>query len=195
MSEASDDPEVCGSCIAWKSGTGADASRGACRLRPELGVVPATLKRCHLYRGRGEPARPLSAKRRSATARVVPAATPRPYQPTPPGSLSPSQVEVLRDLWAHIHAPTGRALAPRYRGGTVVITDATDGTSEFPIEALFDRVARLREDLDALSEAGAATLEGPALSELRGLLRRIHGSLTTFNLLFADPADHFSGKP
>lgn len=51
------EPGVCGSCIAWRTETprpGDEVAPGACKLRPELGRVPATMRKCDLYRARAE---------------------------------------------------------------------------------------------------------------------------------------------
>lgn len=49
--------DVCGGCIAWR-GTppvdGDEVATGVCRLRSELGRVPASLAKCDLYKRRGE---------------------------------------------------------------------------------------------------------------------------------------------
>ncbi|MBI2373455.1 MAG: hypothetical protein HYV07_05595 [Deltaproteobacteria bacterium] len=49
------EPGVCGSCLAWRSETreGDEIATGTCRLRPELGRVPADLKKCDRYMQRG----------------------------------------------------------------------------------------------------------------------------------------------
>jgi hypothetical protein len=51
------EPGVCGSCIAWRTEDprpGDEVAPGACKLRPELGRVPATMRKCDLYRARAE---------------------------------------------------------------------------------------------------------------------------------------------
>ncbi len=70
---------VCGSCIAWKPGaTRPDDTRaiGSCKLRPEMGRVPADLPKCPKYMQRGgftyDPARAgATTRKRSKTLAVV----------------------------------------------------------------------------------------------------------------------------
>src|SRR5687767_9960939 len=67
-------PNVCGSCIAWRceeARSGDEIATGACKLRPEMGRVPADLPKCNRYMPRGQftftPERiPRSPKRRAA---------------------------------------------------------------------------------------------------------------------------------
>ncbi|MEO1338545.1 MAG: hypothetical protein AAFV29_23080, partial [Myxococcota bacterium] len=74
------EPGVCGSCIAWRptpTQSGDEVAIGACRLRPELGRVPADLKLCDLYKPRGQfvyaptPEKKTTRRRRTAAARVL----------------------------------------------------------------------------------------------------------------------------
>jgi hypothetical protein len=65
-----------------------------------------------------------------------------------------------------------------------------------PAERFFAWLDRLRASLDQLEEAVVERADGigESADELRGQVLRMQGSLTTFNLLFADREDYFSGK-
>ncbi|MCC7384436.1 MAG: hypothetical protein IT384_21495 [Deltaproteobacteria bacterium] len=71
--------DVCGSCIAWRCEeprAGDEIATGACKLRPEMGRVPADLPKCNRYMPRGQftftPERiPRSPKRRAAKTIAV----------------------------------------------------------------------------------------------------------------------------
>ncbi len=73
------EPNVCGSCIAWRPAdsnpAGADVASGVCRLRSELPRVPANMAKCDLYKPRGgfvyTPEAPKPTKRRRAAAAKV----------------------------------------------------------------------------------------------------------------------------
>jgi len=85
-------------------------------------------------------------------------------------------------------------LLERFRGGTVRVEQEGTGTREVSLEAFFARLAAVRRSLStlkaALETSGLSDAEkGKALKDLGG----INGSMTTFNLLFADKADHFRG--
>ena len=72
-------PGVCGSCIAWKPGSTEPTDTravGVCKLRPEMGRVPADLPKCPKYMQRGgytyDPSRAgASSRKRSKTIAVV----------------------------------------------------------------------------------------------------------------------------
>lgn len=71
--------DVCGSCIAWRCEeprASDEIATGACKLRPEMGRVPADLPKCNRYMPRGQftftPERiPRSPKRRAAKTIAV----------------------------------------------------------------------------------------------------------------------------
>lgn len=86
-------------------------------------------------------------------------------------------------------------LGQKWLGGQATFTAGEETTAE-PVEHFFLRVVVLRDRLSAFE----AELEArPAISRadgsaMAGHLRRCHGSLTTFNALFADRADYFSSS-
>lgn len=80
-----------------------------------------------------------------------------------------------------------RPLVDRYRDGTTEIRDADGRVISHPNERVFAHLCRLRRALDELE----VRLDD---EDLRVNVRRARGSLTTFNFLFSDPADHFTGK-
>ena len=93
------EPNVCGSCIAWRceARDGDEIATGPCRLRPELGRIPADLKKCDRYMQRGGYTyRPNDAaapsRRRSKTLSVIkrPGAEPesRPAKASPKSTPS-----------------------------------------------------------------------------------------------------------
>lgn len=76
----SSEPDVCGSCIAWKPldpRPGEEVAQGECKLRSELKRVAASLKKCTIYKPRGtfryDPNRapPGSTRKRASTLRVL----------------------------------------------------------------------------------------------------------------------------
>lgn len=250
------EPNVCGSCIAWRPEPprpGEDVAAGACKLRPELGRVPATLKKCNIYKPRGQfvylPDRSSGGarRRRAAAPRVLrrsadgelvatrpppraqPAPGPRfedldrdeviePVDPADEGSTGPRParpVEVvprtldlggdesgpavhqaLVELLRREHGRSTREIHSKFRTGGKAIARGPNGQAiEVSAERLFGVLDRLRASLDALEDAIKAK---PALAEdqeeMVANVRRAHGSFTTFNFLFADREDYFSGK-
>jgi hypothetical protein len=245
-------PNVCGSCIAFRSGENTDGdevAHGRCQLRRELGRIPADLKKCGEYRARGvftyQPgAAPRSPKRRvaktvqllvksgdgqlvektisRARAESVGFVDPpeprddadargaesRPVGWTPParaaapktldlGELRSAEVAryALVELVRHELGRSRRELHPRFKGGKV-FAEHGDARRVVPAERFFAWLDRLRASLDQLEEAVVERAEaiGEPADELRSQVLRMQGSLTTFNLLFADREDYFSGK-
>jgi hypothetical protein len=66
---------------------------------------------------------------------------------------------------------------------------------EIPVASLLSKVTAVRERLRVLEQKlnNHDGLDAGDKAELQGLITRCYGSLTTFNLLFADEADKFVG--
>lgn len=88
------------------------------------------------------------------------------------------------------------APAEKWRGGSLVLRPGREGLQEktIPIETLFHKVVMIRNRLRGLEQQlNAADLPEDLKLKLQGYLTGCYGSLTTFNVLFADEADHFKG--
>ena len=107
--------------------------------------------------------------------------------------------KIVQAVKAVLHAEesvTGE-IAERWTGGQLVLRPGKAGTQEkvVPIESFFRKIIAVREKLRVLEQRINAH---PRLSDedrlqLQEYITRIYGSLTTFNVLFADPADRFIG--
>lgn len=87
--------------------------------------------------------------------------------------------------------------AEKWRGGTIVLRPGTPGLQEksFPIETLFHKVVMVRNRLRTLEQqVNASELTDDAKVKLQSYITGCYGSLTTFNVLFADEEDQFSGS-
>jgi hypothetical protein len=88
-------------------------------------------------------------------------------------------------------------LGDRWLGGKVVLEPGRAGTQEkeVPIEAFFKKLTAVRERLRVLEQRINAhpKLDDADRATLQDYITRCYGSLTTFNVLFADPADRFVG--
>jgi hypothetical protein len=87
--------------------------------------------------------------------------------------------------------------AEKWRGGTLVVRPANPALQEktWPIEALFHKVVMIRNRLRTLEQQlNAADLPEDLKLKLQAYVTGCYGSLTSFNLLFADEADQFSGS-
>lgn len=88
--------------------------------------------------------------------------------------------------------------AKKWRGGKVVLTpgDPSLQGKEIPIETLFNKVVMIRNRLRVLEQQINATDSIPDEQKLKlqGYVTGAYGSLTTFNVLFADEDDKFKGS-
>jgi len=86
--------------------------------------------------------------------------------------------------------------AERWRGGTLVLKpgNATQEKS-WPIETFFHKVVMIRNRLRTL-EQQVNSLDVPedVKVKLQSYISGCYGSLTSFNVLFADDADQFRGS-
>jgi hypothetical protein len=88
------------------------------------------------------------------------------------------------------------APAEKWRGGEVVLRPGKPGLQEktWPIETLFGKVVMIRNRLRVLEQQiNGAELPGDLKLKLQSYLTACYGSLTSFNVLFADEHDRFRG--
>ena len=88
------------------------------------------------------------------------------------------------------------APAEKWRGGTLVLRPGTPGLQEksWPIETFFHKVVMLRNRLRTLEQqVNASDLPDDVKVKLQGYISGCYGSLTSFNVLFADEDDQFKG--
>ena len=91
---------------------------------------------------------------------------------------------------------TAVAPAEKWRGGHLVLRPGTPGLQEksWPIETFFHKIVMLRNRLRTMEQqVNAAELPEDVKVKLQGYISGCYGSLTSFNVLFADEADHFTG--
>jgi len=92
---------------------------------------------------------------------------------------------------------TAVAPAQKWRGGTMVLRPGTPGLQEktWPIETFFHKVVMLRNRLRTLEQqVNASELPEDAKVKLQSYISGCYGSLTSFNVLFADEDDQFKGS-
>lgn len=86
--------------------------------------------------------------------------------------------------------------AEKWRGGTIVLKPGTPGLQEktLPIESLFHKIVMIRNRLRTLEQQlNASDLPDDAKVKMQSYITGCYGSLTTFNVLFAEEEDQFSG--
>lgn len=163
----------------------------------------------HNYRGgpRVEPpaARPASSAPARQAHRARPEREPFPIvsdreRIAPPMTLDPEapvDLELLlRRIIREETGITSVAPAEKWRGGTLVLRPGTPGLQErsWPIETFFHKVVMLRNRLRTLEQqVNAAELSDEMKVKLQSYISGCYGSLTSFNVLFADEDDQFKG--
>jgi hypothetical protein len=104
---------------------------------------------------------------------------------------------ILRRVIREETGLTAVAPAEKWRGGELVLHPRSTGLQEksWPIDAFFHKVVMLRNRLRVL-EQNINALEVPedVKVRLQGYITGCYGSLTSFNVLFADPDDRFRGS-
>jgi hypothetical protein len=86
--------------------------------------------------------------------------------------------------------------ADKWRGGTLVLRPGTPGLQEktWPIETFFHKVVMLRNRLRTLEQqVNGAELPDDVKVRLQGYISGCYGTLTSFNVLFAEEDDQFKG--
>jgi hypothetical protein len=88
------------------------------------------------------------------------------------------------------------APAEKWRNGQMVLRPGTPGLQEkaWPIETFFHKVVMLRNRLRTLEQqVNAMEMPEDAKVKLQSYITGCYGSLTSFNVLFADEDDQFRG--
>jgi hypothetical protein len=89
------------------------------------------------------------------------------------------------------------APAEKWRGGTLALRPGNPELQEktWPIETFFHKIVMLRNRLRTLEQqVNAAELPEDVKIKLQGYISGCYGSLTSFNVLFADESDQFKGS-
>ena len=103
---------------------------------------------------------------------------------------------VLRRVIREETGLTAVAPAEKWRGGELVLRPGTPGLQEksWPIDAFFHKVVMLRNRLRVLEQnVNALEIPEDTKVKLQAYITGCYGSLTSFNVLFADPDDRFRG--
>jgi hypothetical protein len=136
-------------------------------------------------------------RRASSNRAPFPIVSDRERTSTMPGSQTPADLEVLlRRIIREETGITPVVPADRWRGGTLVLRPGTAGLQEktWPIETFFHKVVMLRNRLRTLEQqVNASDLPDTAKVKLQSYVSGCYGSLTSFNVLFADEDDQFTG--
>lgn len=175
---------------------------GECRL----GCWPSPLKdssTCATYK-------PLGASFEGSLKRKKVAGAPRRYASKPeppPRPRIPSEIgidmdqeefrQVLREVLLDELGIRDVSLGDRWAGGEVVLVPGRDGTQEkrIPLDVFFKKIVMVRDKLRVLEQKvnGNKSLTNEEKVNLQQYITGCYGSLTTFNVLFREKNDGFSG--
>ena len=143
-------------------------------------------------------------KRESRSPAIVPAREAFPIvserERTAPPVMLPQDTDLetlLRRIIREEAGITAVAPAEKWRNGMLVLRPGTPGLQEksWPIETFFHKVVMLRNRLRTLEQqVNASDLPDDVKVKLQGYVSGCYGSLTSFNVLFADAEDQFKGS-
>ena len=116
----------------------------------------------------------------------------------PLDSMDYQQIKLaLRDCLREEGVVGHTELGGRWHGGKIVIQpgDPQLKSKELPIDDLFHKIVMVRDRLRVLEQKinSHKTLDGTEKVELQQYITRCYGSLTTFNALFKEKSDGFTG--
>jgi hypothetical protein len=157
----------------------------------------------HNYRGGprtdvfgAAPAATPSAQRTRASAAPFPIVSDR-ERIAPAMSPASDDLELLlRRIIREEAGITPAVPAAKWRGGTLVLKPGTEGQEKsWPIETFFHKIVMLRNRLRTLEQqVNASDLPDDVKVKLQSYVSGCYGSLTSFNVLFADEDDQFKGS-
>ncbi len=106
-----------------------------------------------------------------------------------------SLLKILR-MWGGISETV--PLGDRWKGGTMLLqpADASLKAKEVPIEVFFHKIVMARDRLRVLEQQinSHKGLSDEEKVNMQQYITRIYGSFTTFNVLFRDKEDWFTGE-
>jgi hypothetical protein len=203
----------CGSCGAFtRVRTDAALGRvGECALQVFPPPITAT-STCSRYRPRGAAAPPPPARvageprgrrapQKSPTAHAAAEVRAPAHRALPEEIPIDMNIEdfrrVLRDVLADELGIGEAEIAGRWEGGEMVLKPGKAGTQEkrVPLASFFHKIVMLRDRLRVLEQKinTHETLTDAEKVQLQQYVTGCYGTLTTFNLLFANREDGFTG--
>ena len=106
--------------------------------------------------------------------------------------------QVLREVLLEELGVRDVSLGDRWRGGEVELKPGREGvqSKSVPMDVFFKKIVLVREKLRVLEQKinNSDNLADDEKVQLQQYVTACYGSLTTFNVLFADKDDHFTGQ-
>lgn len=170
----------CGKCQHWVDPFEEDGIlKGKCLKRPTSGFFLCTAEVCESYILRG------SRVFHKKSVEVL--------------DMERDELKgLLREILDETLGVSEVSLGKKWAGGEMVLKPGNRELQEktIPIEAFFHKVVMLRDRLRVLEQKinAHAVLTGEEKVDMQQYITRIYGSLTTFNVLFAEKGDQFVGE-
>jgi hypothetical protein len=142
--------------------------------------------------------RPESPRSEASRAEVWPLVSERErrYPPMSHDTTTSDLESLLRRVIREETGLTPAAPAEKWRGGELVLRPGKPGLQEksWPIETFFHKVVMLRNRLRTLEQqVNASDLPDDQKVKIQSYITGCYGSLTSFNVLFAEEEDRFTG--
>ena len=106
--------------------------------------------------------------------------------------------QVLREVLLDELGVRDVQMGDRWNDGELVLVPGKEGTQEkrIPLDVFFKKIVMVRDKLRVLEQKinGNKRLTDEEKVQLQQYITGCYGSLTTFNALFKDKADQFSGQ-
>jgi hypothetical protein len=192
-------PDLCRACKLTREHTVMAVDADGRVLRVVCGFCGSE----HNYRGGGGEEPDARPPRAGAAARLASAALPLVSERERTGphvstSGPGADLELLlRRVLREEMGLTAAAPAEKWRGGELVLRPGKPGLQEkkWPIESFFHKVVMIRNRLRTLEQqVNASELPDDVKVRLQSYVSGCYGSLTSFNVLFADEDDQFKGS-
>lgn len=121
------------------------------------------------------------------------------YRSPEPDQVSFDKVErvLVRILRKFSDVQETVPMGEKWNGGKMILQPGTSGlqSKEVPIETFFHKIVMVRDRLRVLEQrVNSSKLSDEEKFDIQQYITRIYGSLTTFNVLFADKEEYFVGE-
>jgi hypothetical protein len=172
--------------------------RGGGRIGVEPGSRVGAESHAERTHGSGsQPAGPLTRRSAAGAKAAFPIVSERERTGPPMTPDRDADLELLlRRVIREEAGITAVAPAEKWRNGTLVLRPGTAGLQEktWPIETFFHKIVMLRNRLRTLEQqVNGAELPDDVKVKLQGYISGCYGTLTSFNVLFAEEEDQFRG--
>ena len=198
--------KVCGNCKLWAAHSVDHRGWvGVCRLQAERGLFPPSAPLCNKFLPRGVAVKSTeeAARRERSVRGVAPVVRRRERDPNEVVDLEGLERNMTRaELMELIREAVGEGgdappLANKWEGGTLKLVPGKSDVQgkDIPIDTFFHKIVMVRDRLRVMEQKLNAhpKLSDAEKVEMQSYITRVYGSLTSFNHLFRDKDDHFSG--